>query len=50
MAEENSAEVELEKKIESVVERVLERHLQHLSQPNIEAGEPSKRTSGGELH
>ena len=50
MAEESSAEVELEKKIESVVERVLERHLQHLPQPSTEAGEPSKRASGGELH
>ena len=45
MAEESSAEVELEKKIESIVERVLECHLQHLLQPNTEAGEPSKRAS-----
>lgn len=50
MVEEGPAEVELEKKVENVVKRVLERHLQHLSQPNTEAGEPSKRASGGELH
>ena len=49
MAEESSAKVKLEKNIESVVKRVLEHNLQHLSQPNTEAGEP-KRASGGELH
>ena len=50
MAEESSAEVELEQKIENVIKRVLEHHQQHLSQPNTKAGEPSKRASGGELH
>ena len=50
MAEESAAEAELETRIESIVERVLERHLQRLPQPSSEAGEPSRRATGGELH